>query len=210
MDIPEEEVRTVDATVAHPYTVEKYSDDDEDPYLEREDINEEEIITLNTVSNNHPHKGEEYGEDDKDIYLEMKNIDKGKTLQLDSATSVVPHDGEEYDDDDEDIDDVEEIGPPSTVKENLDMVEIELQNIQLLEEESHPKMQRILLIPSGTQVTSPFDPINVGLDEVMQNHPRIVYMPTITITTTTPSQHTTITSSTTTTPDVLTTTPISW
>ena len=119
LDIPEEEVRTVDATVAHPYTVEKYSDDDEDPYLEREDINEEEIITLNTVSNNHPHKGEEYGEDDKDIYLEMKNIDKGKTLQLDSATSVVPHDGEEYDDDDEDIDDVEEIGTPSTVKDYL-------------------------------------------------------------------------------------------
>ena len=86
----------------------------------------------------------------------------------------MPYDGEEYDDNDEDNSDIEETELPSTEKENLDRVEIELQNVQLGEEESHPKMPCILLIPSGSQVTSPFDRIDVGLDEVMQNHPRII------------------------------------
>ena len=54
------------------------------------------------------------------------------------------------------------------------MVEIEIGNVQLGEEESSPKLHCILLIPSGTNVSSPFDPIDVGVDEIMQNHPRII------------------------------------
>ena len=70
LDILEEEVRTLDTTVVHLYKGEEYGDDDEEPHLETEDINEEEIRTLNTVFNDHPHKGEEYVDNDEDIYLE--------------------------------------------------------------------------------------------------------------------------------------------
>ena len=69
---------------------------------------------------------------------------------------------------------MEDIGPLSKVNGNLDEVEIEIQNVQHGEEESSPKMQQIHLITREGSGRSPFNPIDVGLYEMMQSHPRII------------------------------------
>ena len=78
---------------------------------------------------------------------------------------------EEYD---EDAIEAEEIKPPANSTDNLHTVEFGIGNVHLGEEESSPNPHRILLIPSRTKLPSPFDPIDVGLDKIMQNHPKII------------------------------------
>ena len=101
----------------------------------------------------------------------MKEIEDEEVRTDDTSPTDQLYYEEEYD---EDAIEVEEIKPPANFTDNLDTVEFGIGNVHLGEEESSPNPYHILLIPSRTNVPSPFDPIDVGLDEIMQNHPRII------------------------------------
>ena len=73
---------------------------------------------------------------------------------------------------------------------NLDEVEVIIKNVQQEEEESSSNMHRIHLLDGGDNGQNPFDPIDVGLDEMMQSHPKIIETVIIRRPTTKSHQHT--------------------
>ena len=113
--------------------------------IDVEDVESQEaakIIHLDGVEN------DEYKTDLKEIEdEEVRADDTSPTDQL--------YYEEEYD---ENAFEAEEIKPPANFTDNLDTVEFGIGNVHLGEEESSPNPYHILLIPSRTNVPSPFDP----------------------------------------------------